>query len=99
MVGDYYQWIVETVELVDGEEHVVSVLPYDCIGSIPALESDEVLCLVRDRGCDSGVGERAWAYCRGEMRPGFRDASGRLAGRVPRVFREQYRAWLRAHAS
>ena len=52
MVGDCYQWIVETVEVIDGEEHVVSVLPYDCIGSVPSLERGEVLCLVRDRGCD-----------------------------------------------
>ena len=81
-----YEWVIETVEMVDGEEEVIDSLPLDSLASAGELDEDQVLALVRRQGCH-GDCNVSWAYVRaGKLAPEFSDAGGRLEAKVPKRF-------------
>jgi hypothetical protein len=90
LMATQYEWMIETVEVVDGEEEVIDSLPLDNLESAGELDADQVLVLVRRQGCH-GDCNVSWAYVRdGKLAPEFSDAGGRFEAKVPKRFVAQF---------
>ena len=85
-----YEWSVETIEVVEGddgpEEEVLDLQFYPKLAQVPALEDNELLCLVRKQGTQGDVNVSR-AYVReGKLALVFGDAYGRFEAKVPKRF-------------